>query len=173
MVHSMRLGFLALLLAGVDSLRSRKAAASIPLNVVDCGGSSHIAKLSGYSPQSVQQGIENQIYAWGTISEDVVGGTMNMDVALTGFPWTNLGSISNHNICEPAQLELRALGIWGGTIDFEGLDCPVTNSGEITLPIKLLLASALPGGMANTRADINGTASNSKPLLCATVTTSR
>merc|ERR1719203_702417 len=99
---------------------------------------------------------------------------MDMNVYLTGFPWTNLGSISNHNICDPVQLELRTLGIWGGTIDFEGLDCPVSASlGEITLPIKLTLASSLPGGMANTRADIDGTASNSKPLLCATVTTSR
>merc|ERR1719492_691550 len=98
---------------------------SIPLNVADCGGPNTIATLSGYSPTSVEQGQENFVNAWGTISEDVTGGTMNLNAAMTGFPWTNLGSIRNHNICTPATLELRALGIWGGTIDFDGLACPV------------------------------------------------
>jgi len=148
--------------------------ATIPLAVTDCGGSSHIARLSGYHPTSVQTGEENQILAWGTISEDVMGGTLNMNVQMTGFPWTNLGSVSNQNICAPIVLELRALGIWGGTLEFEGLDCPVSSSaGEITLPIKLTLASALPGGMANVRADMDGTHSDGKPLLCAVTTTSR
>jgi len=148
--------------------------ANIPLAVTDCGGSSHIAKLSGYSPQSVQTGVENQLNAWGTISEDVTGGRLNLNAAMTGFPWTGLGSVSNHDICTSTALDLRALGIWGGTMVYEGLDCPVSASvGQINLPIKLTLASILPGGMANTRTDINGTASNGKPLLCATVTTSR
>jgi len=150
------------------------SAQSIPLSVTDCGGPNTVASLSGYSPTSVVQGQENFVNAWGTISEDVNGGTMNLNAAMTGFPWTNLGSITNHNICTPATLELRALGIWGGTIDFDGLACPVLQSqGEINLPIKLTLAASLPGGMLNTRADINGTSSNGKDLLCAAVTTSR
>jgi len=147
---------------------------SIPLNVADCGGPNTVASLTGYSPTSVVQGQENFVNAWGTISEDVTGGLMNLNAAMTGFPWTNLGSISNHDICTPATLELRALGIWGGTIDFDGLDCPVlVSQGEINLPIKLTLAANIPGGMVNTRADIDGTASNGKDLLCAAVTTSR
>jgi len=148
--------------------------ATIPLSVTDCGGSSHIARLSGYSPQSVQTGVENQLNAWGSISEDVSGGRLNLNAAMTGFPWTGLGSVTNHDICFPKELELRALGIWGGTMVYEGLECPVSASlGSINLPIKLTLASILPGGMANTRTDINGTASNGKPLLCASVTTQR
>jgi len=148
--------------------------ATIPLSVNDCGGSSHVARLSDYSPKSVQSGVENQLNAWGTISEDVTGGRLNLAASMTGFPWTGLGSVTNHDICTPKALELRALGIWGGTMVYEGLACPVrASAGSINLPIKLTLASILPGGMANTRTDINGTASNGKPLLCATVTTSR
>merc|ERR1712151_770550 len=150
------------------------SAQSIPLSVNDCGGPNTVATLSGYPPTSVQQGQENFVNAWGTISEDVNGGSMNLAAAMTGFPWTGLGSISNHNICTPATLELRALGIWGGTIDFDGLACPVLMSqGEIDLPIKLALAASLPGGMVNTRADIIGTASNGKDLPCAAVAISR
>merc|ERR1712083_425859 len=108
------------------------------------------------------------------ITEDVTGGVMNIVAAMTGFPWTNLGSLLNHDICTPGILELRALGIWGGTIEADGVDCPVlVSQGEITLPMKLTLAASLPGGMLNTRADINGTHSNGKDLLCAVVTTSR
>jgi len=148
--------------------------ATIPLSVNDCGGSSHVARLSDYSPKTVQSGVENQLNAWGTISEDVTGGRLNLNAAMTGFPWTGLGSVTNHDICFPKALELRALGIWGGTMVYEGLECPVSASvGSINLPIKLTLASILPGGMANTRTAINGTASNGKPLLCATVTTQR
>jgi len=144
---------------------------TIDLNVAQCANSNTIATLSGYSPSSVRQGQENFINAWGTISEDVTGGNLDVSVRLTGFPWTNLGSISNHNICTPFSLELRALGIWGGTIDFEGLACPVLMSqGEINLPIKLTLAepSAIPSGA---RAEFRATAGNGAALLCADVTT--
>jgi len=150
------------------------AVSAIPVTVRDCGTRSHIAKLQSYSPQSVRQGTSTTITAVGTISEDVNGGTLNMNIKMTGFPWTQLADLKKHNICQPKKLELYALGIWGGTMEYQGLPCPVRASqGSISLPVKMTLASVLPGGLANVEASLDATASNNKPLLCATVTTTR
>merc|ERR1719362_1273097 len=149
-----------------------QALGTIPVGVRDCGGSRHIARIGDYSPKSVETGTTTTFKATATLSKYVRGGKLNLEAAMTGFPYSGLASVRNHNICQPKTIELRTWYLWCGTIKFRGLDCPVS-SGQISLDFELTVNSALPAGRAHMQADVNATASSGEPLLCATIETSR
>jgi len=149
-----------------------QALGTIPVGVRDCGGSRHIASIVDYSPKSVETGTTTTFKATGTLSKNVTGGKLNLEAAMTGFPYSGLASVRNHNICQPKTIELRTWYLWCGTIKFRGLDCPVS-SGPVSLDFELTVNSALPAGKAYMQADVSSTASSGEPLLCATITTSR
>jgi len=164
--------FLTVGSASAQSLSEVESAGTISLRLSDCGGSRHVAKLTDYSPKSVQTGATSTIRATGRLSEDVSGGRMNMVIKMTGFPWTTLASVSNHNICQSKSLDLRAVGVNAGRLVWQGLPCQM-RAGGLTVPLSLTLSSSLPANLANVAVNINGTSSNGKPLFCASVTTFR
>jgi len=151
---------------------SATVAGTIPVSVRDCGGSRHIARIGGYSPRSVETGTTTTFRANATLSKNVAGGKLNLEAAMTGFPYSSLATVRNHNICQPKTIELRTWYLWCGTIQFRGLDCPVS-SGQTSLDFELTVNSALPAGRAHMQADVSSTASSGEPLLCATIVTSR
>jgi len=146
--------------------------AVIPLGVSDCGGSNHLARIVDYNPKSVNTGVTTTINATAVLSSAVSGGTLNAKVSMSGFPWTTLGEIRNGNICNPITVELRSLGIYGGKLEWSGINCPIA-AGTTTIGLKLTLASGLPANLLGTKGELTGRSADGKPLLCATTTTRR
>merc|ERR1719510_2406330 len=145
--------------------------ASLPLSLSDCGGSNHLVSLGDYNPKSVQTGATTTLSVSGTVKEDISGGTINMKVKMTGFPWTTLGELRNGNVCGALSLRLSSLGIYGGDLEWEGLNCPV-RAGSVTVGVKMTLKSSIPTGLLNTQTDLDATRSDGRPMLCARARTS-
>jgi len=156
--------------SGLASQNGSTIMATLPVDMTDCGGSGHVVRLVDYQPKSVQTGATTVLRATGDVSEDISGGTMNMKVKMTGFPWTTLGQLRNGNICNTLTLELRSLGIYGGKLEWGGIGCPV-RAGRVTVDVKMTLAGGLPTGLLNTRTELDATRSDGKPLLCSRATT--
>jgi len=145
--------------------------ASLPVAITDCGGSNHVVSLIDYQPKAVNTGTTTRLSVTGSVSDDISGGTLNMKVQMTGFPWTTLGQLNGGNICNPLTLELRSLGIYGGKIEWGGIACPV-RAGQVTVDLVMTLAPNIPSGLMNVRASLDATRSDGKPLLCSRAVTS-
>jgi len=144
--------------------------ASVAITVADCGGASHLARLGDYNPKSVNTGTTTDIIASGTLAGTVAGGSLNMKIEMSGFPWLTLGQVNNGDFCGPVSMELRGLGIYAGRLDWAGISCPIA-AGETTIGLRLTLAGGLPANLIGTRGQLTATTTDGQPLLCATTTT--
>jgi len=158
----------ALLYVGSRSTTS----ASIPLGVTDCGSGSHIGRVLDYNPKSVSTGATTSIRALGELSGGVAGGRFNVSLKMTGFPYVTLGSISNGDICKKNTLSLKALGVNAGQLEWSGVSCPLA-AGPTMIGLKLTLSSGLSTNLLGTRGELKANSADGKPLICATITTSR
>jgi len=154
----------------VASQNNSALRASLPIAISDCGGSDHIVSLVDYQPKRVSTGSTTVLHVTGTVSDEISGGNMNMSLFMTRFPWTKLGELKNVNFCNPLTIELSFMGIYGGKLEWGGIDCPV-GTGEMTVDVKLTLAN-IPTRLMNVRAELDGTRSDGKPLFCSRSTIS-
>jgi len=146
--------------------------ATIPLGVSDCGSGNHLGRLLDYNPKSVSTGATTTINARALLSESVSGGRLNASLKMTAFPYLTLGTISNGDICNSLTLNLRALGVNAGKLEWSGIACPLA-AGQRTIQLKLTLSSGLSTNLLGTRGELTANSASGKPLLCATITTSR
>jgi len=144
--------------------------ASVAVSVADCGGANHLARLGDYNPKSVNTGATTDIIASGTLAGTVAGGSLNMKIEMSGFPWLTLGQVNNGDFCGPVSMELRGLGIYAGRLDWAGISCPIA-AGETTIGLSLTLAGGLPANLIGTRGQLTATTTDGQALLCATTTT--
>merc|ERR1740121_3196258 len=127
--------------------------ASVAITVADCGGANHLARLGDYNPKSVNTGATTDIIASGTLAGTVAGGSLNMKIEMSGFPWLTLGQV-----------------IYAGRLDWAGISCPIA-AGETMIGLRLTLAGGLPANLIGTRGQLTATTTDGQPLLCATTTT--
>jgi len=146
--------------------------AVLPIAVEDCGGADHVAKIIDYEPKSLSTGATTMLTTTGAASESIAGGSLNLVVKMTGFPWSTLAEIKDADICQKVSAELWSGFIYGGEIEWQGLDCPVS-AGEVTAKFKATISSSIPSGLMNAKVEIDATGLDGKPLLCATSTMGR
>jgi len=148
-----------------------EATAAVSVSVTDCG-TNHLASLGDYNPKSVNTGATTTINASGTLAEAVAGGLMSMKIEMSGFPWLTLGQVNNGDFCGPVSMELRGLGIYAGKLEWAGIPCPIA-AGPTSIGLKLTLAGGLPANLIGTRGQLSATTADGKPMLCASVATTR
>lgn len=138
---------------------------TIPIDVVDCGTSSYIGKVTGYAPKAIATGKTTNIKAHGILSKAVSGGSFNIHMKMTSFPWTSWKH--SGDMCKPGKMTLRFAGVWVGSLRWKALPCPL-KTGLVSVDLSVSLASFIPSGMSGgIVSSLRAKTTDGKPLLCA------
>lgn len=145
---------------------------SVPITFSDCGGADFLGKVKSMAPNALQTGKTTQIVASGSLAKRVRGGTYNIQVKQTLFPYKTLGVLKDAPICEERELQLSAVGVKVGKLTWEGLSCPLS-AGKIVAKIDMELSGKLPAGLASTKTSVTANGPRGEKLLCVTIESKR
>jgi hypothetical protein len=127
----------------------------------DCTPAGSPGKISKVDivPSQPTKGAKFLITGHGTINETVASGKYTLTIDLGGIPvFTHTG-----DGCKPDHVVLP-LGM--GTIDFDGLTCPV-KAGSVTVQLATTIAKTAPSGKYT--ASVKAQDASSTEILCAEV----
>jgi len=145
--------------------------AAIPVKLEDCGDSKTLSRLKKLTPKTLKKGANNKMTSTGTLKRTVPGGQFDLSVKMTGFPYSSLGSWKNKDICKDHTFKLYSGPVYGGTITWKGLKCPM-KKGKTTTITYLKLAKNLPASMASSKTSIRAKYKSTK-LLCSNIVSGR
>lgn len=99
--------------------------AAIPLKLENCGDAKTLGRMTAMTPKSVEKGVNAKLTLSGTVKRTVPGGTLDLTVKLTGFPYSTLGSLKKADICKDHKLDLYVGPVKGGTLTLKAMKCPI------------------------------------------------
>jgi len=152
-------GVLALGTAGAESFVQ---GGTLSLNWKDCGDASTKCKVSGLALTSLTFGHKTRVTGSGSVTEGVSAGKIAISMKASIISKTYSG-----DVCA-AQTFTLPLGV--GSITYDGLKCPVA-AGAVSVPVDILLSSALPSSLAKADITISATSTSGDKLLCMAITT--
>jgi hypothetical protein len=150
---------------------SSSRVAAIPVKLQDCGDSKTLGRSKRLTPKTLKKGINNKMTSTGTLKRTVPGGKFDLTVKMTGFPYSSLGSWKNKDICKDHKFDLYSGPIYGGTITWKGLKCPI-KKGKITTISYMKMAKSIPAGMISSKTSIRAKYKGTK-LLCSNIVSGR
>jgi len=145
--------------------------AAIPVKLQDCGDSKTLGRTKKLTPKTIKKGANNKMTATGTLKRTVPGGKFDLTVKMTGFPYSTLGSWKNKDICKDYKFDLYSGPIYGGTITWKGLKCPV-KKGKITTVSYMKVPKTVPKMFASSKTTIRAKYKKTK-LLCNIIKSGR
>lgn len=107
------------------------SSATIPLTLDNCGDAKTLGRMTAMKPKSVKTGVKTKLTLTGTSKRTVPGGTIDLKVKLTSFPYSTLGSLKNADICKDHKVNLYVGPISGGTLTLKAMKCPI-KKGKVT-----------------------------------------
>jgi hypothetical protein len=152
----------AVLALGTASAESFVQGGTLSLNWKDCGDSSTKGKVSGLAPTSLTLGQKTRVTGSGSVTEDVSAGKVTIKAKASIISKTYSG-----DVCK-AQTFTLPLGV--GSITYDGVKCPIA-AGAVSVPVDVLLSSALPSSLAKAEITISATSASGDKLLCMAITT--
>jgi hypothetical protein len=123
------------------------------------------------TPKTLKRGKNNKMTSTGTLKRTVPGGKFDLTVKMTGFPYSTLGSWKNKDICKDHEFKLYSGFIYGGTLTWKGLKCPI-KKGKITTISYMKMAKNIPAGMTSSKTSIRAKYKRTK-LLCSNIVSGR
>jgi hypothetical protein len=140
------------------SLVAAAAADQIKIAISDCG-SGVPGHVTGISPSAITTGQKTTITGSGTVDSDVASATYTMTIKALGVALQTCTG----DMCSSAECKLP---LNTGSLDFQGLSCPV-KAGPVAINIDATVAASIPSQLAVL--DITLEADG---LLCAAIHTS-
>jgi len=152
----------AVLALGTAGAENFVQGGTLSLNWKDCGDASTKGKVSGLTPTSLTLGKKTRVTGAGSVTEDVSAGKIAISMKASIISKTYSG-----DVCK-AQTFTLPLGV--GSITYDGVKCPVA-AGAVSVPVDILLSSALPSSLAKAEITISATSTSGDKLLCMAITT--
>merc|ERR1712007_232519 len=150
---------------------SSSRVAAIPVKLQDCGDKNYLGRAKRLTPKMLKKGKNNKMISTGTLKRTVPGGKFDLTVKMTGFPFSTLGSWKNKDMCKDHKFDLYSGPIYGGTITWKGLKCPI-KKGKITTISYMKMAKNIPAGMTSSKTSIRAKYKRTK-LLCSNIVSGR
>jgi C1A family cysteine protease len=152
----------AVLALGTAGAENFVEGGTLSLSWKDCGDASTKGKVTSLAPASLTLGTKTKVTGAGTVSEGVTAGKIAFGVKASIVSKTFDG-----DLCSPKTISLP-LGV--GSITYEGVKCPLA-AGAVSVPVDILLSSALPSSLAKASINIEATSSTGDKLLCMAINT--
>jgi len=135
---------------------------TLSLDWKDCGDASTKGKVTGLTPASLTLGQKTRATGVGSVTEDVSAGKIDISLKASIISKTYSGDVCS------AQTFTLPLGV--GSITYDGVKCPVA-AGAVSVPVDILLSSALPSSLAKAAITISATSTSGDKLLCMAINT--
>lgn len=152
----------AVLALGTAGAESFVQGGTLSLKWKDCGDASTKGKVTGLAPTSLTLGTKTRVTGAGSVTEDVSAGKIAISMKASIISKTYSG-----DVCK-AQTFTLPLGV--GSITYDGVKCPLA-AGAVSVPVDILLSSALPSSLAKADITISATSTSGDKLLCMAITT--
>lgn len=137
------------------------SATTLKVTWSDCGQGAH-AKISGFSPATLETGQKTTMTGTGILDEDVSSATYDLEMKTAVKTISCKGDASQSKTCD--------LPLGTGSLTFEPMSFPL-KKGSIPVSVSIMLSKLLPTSLAKTETTVKATGPNREQLFCIDIKT--